>query len=86
MLEYAEDFKSLLSKGSLIEQKTSLRSFVKRIEFEPGQVAISYTIPLPIENDVSSEHEVLSIGYSGEPRGARTPDNRLKRAVLCHLS
>ena len=86
VLGYAEDFKALLSKGSLMEQKTFMRSFVKRIDFEPRQVAISYTIPMPIGNDVSSEHEVLSIGYSGEPLGVRTPDNRLKRAVLYHLS
>ena len=44
-----------------------MRSFVKRIDFEPRQVAISYTILMPIENDVSSEREVLSIGYNGEP-------------------
>jgi hypothetical protein len=71
-MEYAEDFKSLLSQGTFMEQKTFLRSFVKRIDFKPGQVAINYTIPIPMENNVSSEREVLPIEYSGEPPGFRT--------------
>ena len=37
-----------------MEQKAVLRSFVKRIEFELGQVAIDYTIPVPAEKDMIS--------------------------------
>ena len=84
MLRYAEDFKALLSKGTLLEQKTLLRSFVKRIAFDLGQVAISYTIPIPIENDISFEHEVLSIEKIGEPPGFRTLNLLIKSQLLYH--
>jgi hypothetical protein len=32
--EYGNDLRGLLSKGSLVEQKTFLRSFIKRIELK----------------------------------------------------
>jgi hypothetical protein len=44
-----------------MKQKAFLRSFIKRIEFEPGQVKVNYTIPMPIKTDKTCEREVLSI-------------------------
>ena len=72
MLCYVQDLKAVLSKGSFMEQKAFLRSFIKRIEFEPGQVAIDYTIPMPIEKDRTSEREVLPIERLGSPSRTRT--------------
>ncbi|MGC8834398.1 MAG: hypothetical protein ACP5R4_10125, partial [Armatimonadota bacterium] len=43
---YVDDLKALLCKGSIVEQKSFLRSFVERIEVDPHQVVIDYTIPL----------------------------------------
>ena len=74
VLRYAKNLKSLLSKGTFMEQKAFLRSFIKRIEFEPGQVAIEYTIPMPIEKDRTSEREVLSFERLGSPSRIRTCD------------
>ena len=65
VLDYVRDFKALLSKGTFVEQKAFLRSFIKRIDFEPGQVAINYTIPVPVEKGKTSKREVLSIEQSG---------------------
>jgi len=67
VLDYVKDFKALLSKGTFVEQKAFLRSFIKRIDFEPGQVAINYTIPMPVEKGKTSEREVLSIEQNGPP-------------------
>lgn len=82
VLEYVEDIKSLLSKGTLMEQKTFLRSFVKRIDFKPGQVAVSYTIPMLMEKGTTSEREVLPIEYTGEPPGFRTLNLLIKSQLL----
>jgi hypothetical protein len=61
VLAYARDLKAVLSKGTVMEQKSFLRSFIKTIEFEPGQVAIDYVIPMPLEReDRTSQREVLS--------------------------
>ena len=78
VLDYVKDLKALLSKGTLMEQKTFLRSFIKKIDFEPGQVAIHYTIPMPIEKGRTSEQEVLPIGQRGERCGTRTHDALIK--------
>lgn len=82
VLDYVKDFKALLSKGTFVEQKAFLRSFIKRIDFEPGQVAINYTIPVPVEKGKTSEREVLSIEQSGGPFWARTRDLSLIRTAL----
>ncbi len=55
-----------------MKQKAFLRSFIKRIEFEPGQVKVNYTIPMPIKTDKTCEREVLSIEQSGGADGIRT--------------
>jgi len=43
---YVDDLKALLSTGSIVEQKSFLRSFVKRIEVDLPQVVLNYTMPL----------------------------------------
>ena len=67
VLRYVEDLKALLSTGILLGQKAILRLFIKRIDFNPDQVTIHYTIPMPIEEDRKSNREVLSIRKNGGP-------------------
>jgi len=67
VLEHVRDLKALLSKGTLLEQKAFIKSFVRRIEFQPGQIAIDYTVPMPVAKDRTSEREVLSIRRCGSP-------------------
>ena len=43
---YVEDLRELLSKGTIVEQKAFLRSFIKRIEVHHPHIALEYTIPL----------------------------------------
>ncbi|MBI4283551.1 MAG: recombinase family protein [Chloroflexi bacterium] len=65
--EYVADLKGLLASASFLEQKAFLRSFVKRVEFNPPQVAIDYTIPLPQPDGLTSTREVLRINKTGSP-------------------
>ena len=85
VLGSVKDLKAILSKGTLMEQKAFLRSFIKRIDFEPEQVAIHYTIPMLIEKDRTSEQEALSIGQRGEPWRIRTADTLIKSQALLTL-
>ncbi len=64
---YVDDLKTLLSKGSIVEQKSFLRSFVKRIVVNPPQVVIDYTIPLETKKAEPLTREVLPFVYSGSP-------------------
>jgi hypothetical protein len=43
---YMDELKALLSKGSIVEQKSFLRSFVKRVEENLPPVVITGTLPL----------------------------------------
>jgi len=66
-LEYASDLKNLLNSASFLEQKAFLRSFAKMVEFNLPEVAIDYTIPLPLEDGLTSTSEVLRINKNGSP-------------------
>ena len=46
IMAYAEDLKGILGKGTIIEQKTFLQSFIKRIEVHKDKIVIDYTIPI----------------------------------------
>ena len=56
--EYVQDLADLLSKGSIVEQKSFLRSFIKRI-VNHLEVKIDYNIPIIKEMDRTSKSEVL---------------------------
>ena len=66
---YSVDLQGLLSKGSIIEQKTFLCSFVKRIEVNMPNVVISYTIPLKPE-ETGNSIEKFYLPHSPVPRVA----------------
>ena len=89
--KYVADLRSLLLQGKYFEQKTFLKSFVKRIDYNYPQVSIQYTFP--VNSSVGKYDEVLAIdklsGESGthiEPFWA-LPDPKGKwdtyRTILC---
>lgn len=61
ILEYVIDLKVLLEEGAFAEQKSFFKSFIKRIDHKPDQVAISYTIPMPVGQDKMALEEILSV-------------------------
>jgi hypothetical protein len=75
---YVDDLKALLSKGSIVEQKSFLRSFVKRIEVNLPQVVVNYTMPLKTQKVEPLEREVLPFAYAGSPVTSASP-GRLTR-------
>lgn len=66
-MSYVKELQQVLGEVSFLEQKTFLRSFVKRIEVNPQTVTIDYTIPLPLEKNRTSTKEVLYINSLGSP-------------------
>jgi len=45
--DYADDLRSLLTKSSITEQRSFLKSFVERIEVDESEAKMYYTIPMP---------------------------------------
>ena len=84
--EYADDLRSLLSKGSIMEQKSFLRSFVKRIEVNLPDVAIDYTIPLESKKVEPLAREVLPFAQTGSPGRTRTCGTVVNSHLLYRLS
>ena len=63
---YVEDLRQTLEKGSLVERKGFLRSFIKRIEINHPNAEIEYTVPLVPPNGTDAvKREVLSIVQNG---------------------
>jgi hypothetical protein len=78
--------RELLSEGSIREQKSFIRSFVKRITIEDGKVIITYTYPLS-GGQSSSEgggilDEVLGSDQFSTPGRTRTCYPLLRRQML----
>ncbi len=63
--KYASDLKNLLSKGTIIEQKSFIKSFIKRIEINLPKAIIEYTVPLKIKKAEHPTKEVLPLGWNG---------------------
>ncbi len=66
-----------------MEQKSSLRSFVKRVELNEPQIVIDYTVPLPMEGLTTTE-EVLRIDKTGSRGRTRTYDQAVNSRPLYH--
>ncbi len=81
--EYVSSTRTLLASSSFIEQKSFLRSFVKRIELNESQVVIDYTMPLPI-NGLTTTEEVLCIDKLGSRGRTRTYDQAVNSRPLYH--
>lgn len=63
--EYVSDLKKLLSNGTIIEQKSFIKSFIKRIEINLPKVMIDYTVPLKIKKAEHPTKEVLPLEWNG---------------------
>ena len=64
---YVKDLKGVLRKGTIIEQKSFLQSFIKRIEVHKDRVVIDYTIPVDAGSGEPPTREVLPLVQSGSP-------------------
>ncbi len=64
---YIEELRDVLGEGSYMHQKSTLRSFVKRVELSDKVVTIEYTMPL--ENEQAAEKEVIDIEQVGSAYG-----------------
>ena len=81
---YVEDLADLLRKGTIMEQKSFLRSFIKRIIVNHPEVTIEYKIPIIKGIGVFTESEVLSIDKTGSEGRARTYDQSVNSRPLYH--
>ena len=81
--EYVSSLKELLGSSSFMEQKSFLRSFVKRVELNEPRVVIDYAMPLPI-NGLTTIEEVLCIGRIGSRGRTRTYDQAVNSRPLYH--
>ncbi len=81
--KYVSGLKELLRSSSFMEQKSFLRSFVKRIELNEPQIAIDYTVLLPI-NGSTTTREVLPIDRLGSPGRIRTYNQAVNSRPLYH--
>jgi site-specific DNA recombinase len=71
-----EDLRSVLEGGTIMQRKSFLRSFVRRIGIKDNEAEIEYTCPLsPYGN---GKREVLPTGTFGDPNGNRTRASTVK--------
>ena len=69
VLDYVNELEQVLGEKSFLQQKTFLRQFVKRMEFNPEGVVLDYTIPVPAGKNRTSTKEVLYIKQDGRASG-----------------
>ncbi len=81
---YVQDLADLLKKGSIVEQRGFLRSFVKRIDVNHPQVTIEYLFPLNKEKAEPLEREVLPINKLGSLGWTRTSNPSVNSRMLHH--
>jgi hypothetical protein len=78
---HVNELEQVLGEKSFLQQKTFLRRFVKRMEFNPEGVVLDYTIPVPVRKNRTSTREVLYIKQDGSAYGIRTRGLLLEREV-----
>ena len=66
---YALDLKNLLGKGTIIEQRSFIKSFIKKVVVHKADIEIDYTIPLPKRKVEPVNREVLPMESNGSPGG-----------------
>jgi chromosome segregation ATPase len=65
VMSYVNELEQVLGEASFLQQKTFLRTFVKRVEINPKGLTLEYTIPLPLNKNRTSVMEVLNIDKVG---------------------
>lgn len=73
---YVLDLKETLMKGSIVERKSFMRTFIKEIRVDYPRLEVEYTIPLPVPNNTPP----YRIGGCASSRSKETPS---KEEVLC---
>jgi len=63
--EYADELRELLSKSSVTEQQSLLRSFCERIEVDDSEVKLYYTLPVPPDSNTEETVGVIPIVHHG---------------------
>ena len=84
VMSYVKELEQLLVQASFLQQKSFLRSFVKRVEVKPETIILDYTIPLPIKKNRTSSREVLDINRFGSGGWIRTNDLRVMGPISYH--
>jgi hypothetical protein len=74
IVAYAKELAYILSESSFLQRKTFLRTFIQKIEVNPENVIVDYTLPIPMNKDRTSTKEVLYINRIGSPSRIRTRD------------
>jgi site-specific DNA recombinase len=70
---YARDLECLLGEADILESKTFLRSFIKRIDIDGENVKVHYILPMPPNSKTRESMGVLPIVSLGGEGGTRTP-------------
>ena len=83
---YVQDLADLLSKGSIVEQKSFLRSFIERIVVNHPEAEVFYNIPIINNKGRTAKSEVLPMLQIGSSGGTRTPNLVVNSHPLCRLS
>ena len=71
---FINELHELLIQGTIVEQKSFLRSFIKLISINIPLIEINYNIPIETNKAESFTKEVLPIDLSGGPCRTRTCD------------
>jgi site-specific DNA recombinase len=71
-----EDLRCILERGTFMQRKSFLRSFVRRIGIRNNEAEIEYNCPLLVSG--TGKSEVLPIGKYGDPTGNRTRATSVK--------
>ena len=66
---WVEDLKCILERGTIMQRKSFLRSFVRRIGIRNNEAEIEHSCPLLFSGTAKSE--VLPVGKYGDPTGNR---------------
>lgn len=64
------DLRGILARGSVMQRKSFLRSFVRRVGIRDNEAEIEYSCPLGTSGN--GRNDVLSISGVGDPTGTRT--------------
>ena len=83
---YVADLRSLLVSSPIVEQKASLKAFIKNIVVGSEELTVNYTLPLDTAGTTGDVTGVLPFIIHGEPRRTRTSNRLIKSQLLCQLS
>ena len=80
--QYVTELRELLAKGSIVERRSFIKSFVKEIRVGKQEAVIKYTLPMPPDDTSEEGATVLPIVQFGGPAWTRTRDLSLIRTAL----